>query len=85
MKRGRGYSHWNPGLVDRIKICAELNTPRLFESEKQANKAITGWMSFPNSYTKIYGDDENFYSKSDGRSRNDLEILPVYIRVGKSL
>jgi hypothetical protein len=88
MKRGKGYSHWNPSAV-KYKIHSELNIPRLLESEKQAKKVITNWYYCPNGKNIYWRDHESGYwendieFKSDERKKDDLEIVKVIVSVRK--
>lgn len=87
MKRGRGYSHWNPGRPDGEKVYAETNTPRLLTSRKQAENVIKMWVKFPNAHTHItestwMGDgDEVLDWKEDGRSADDLMIESAVLHI----
>lgn len=82
MKRGRGYSHWNPSngeLPKKITGC-----PRLLPSRKSASRVIIQWNSMPNarysSYQSHGGDwDYGIDIKNDGRKKEDLEIVEVNI------
>lgn len=87
LKRTRGYSHWNPGVVDTLTIFNKqklLGTPRLFKSSNQARRCVLLWAANPNAKAKQYqrsdGEwDEEFYTKPDGRKREDLEVVIVDI------
>ncbi|MEX0595467.1 MAG: hypothetical protein WD512_03125 [Candidatus Paceibacterota bacterium] len=85
-KRGKGYSWWNPSNP-QSKIPVFLNIPRLFESSKQAQRAISQWKANPNgrrsisqSYSGEFDDIVDF--KDDGRKKDDLEIRPLFTRLG---
>lgn len=81
IRRGKGYTHWNPSKP--IKFATRiLNVPRLFESERVALKALNAWATMPNAemrgYTSYAGEDDyDFFTKEDGRTKDDLEIVPV--------
>lgn len=81
MRRGRGYSHWNPALTGNI-VDAAMNMPRMFPTRNNAQKAITAWACMPNSeyrgYTNHYEEsDYDICSKDDGRKKEDLEVVMV--------
>jgi hypothetical protein len=76
MMRGRGYSHWNPSTQN--KVYAIEDTPRLLKSEKQAHKVISGWFHCPNAYDQ---DGDLMLGKMDGRRKEDLEVVPITIRM----
>lgn len=78
----RGYSHWNPDN-DHTPWGIFLNTPRLLESKKQANKVIVGWFTMPNSKNKYFGDDEDLDINDDGRKKEDLEVIKIELRIRK--
>lgn len=82
--RGRGYSHWNPGSDEVISKGLFLNVPRLLESKKQAERCISMWFTWPNgkrsSYQSYDGEwDDITDFKSDGRKKEDLEIVKIRI------
>lgn len=84
LKRTRGYSHWNPAKVDTASNFKKklVGTPRLFASRKNAHLSIAQWYALPNgrqsSYQSYDGEwDDILDSKEDGRSKDDLEIVPV--------
>lgn len=83
LARNRGYSWWNPAnnKLDPNRI---LGTPRILKSRKQASRVIVQWNSMPCSkatyITNYKGEvDDSIETSSDGRSKNDLEIVEVLI------
>lgn len=81
MRRGKGYSHWNPGIEGNIVDAAE-DIPRIFPTKIRAKRAITAWVVFANSsykgYTNHLGEDDyDIQSKDDGRKKEDLEVVMV--------
>lgn len=84
LKRTRGYTHWNPstsGSPDNKKL---TGCPRLFPSFKKARRCIAMWNSMPNakmSYSRSYDGEEDYSIdfKSDGRKKEDLEVVIVDI------
>lgn len=83
MKRGRGYSHWNPGNSNAHIVYAELNIPRLLKSEKQANTVINCWFNMPNSRNDYDGDIK--LGASDGRKKEDLEVITIIMMITRKL
>lgn len=86
LKKGRGYTFWNPSKVDTREILGHklLGVPRLFPSRRSAHCTIVQWNSMPNarwhSSTSYYGEqDDDVDTKPDDRSKNDLEIVEVNI------
>lgn len=84
MKRGRGYSHWNPSNPNAHKITVELNIPRFLSSRKQAKRVIDMWFSWPNGKTSGYQSrdgewDDTVDTKTDNRKKEDLEVVEVRI------
>ena len=86
MKRGRGYSHWNPAKVLAETLYSATNIPRLLTSLKQARKCRQLWSQYPNAATTKYetamyggGKVGDMLTKSDGRKLDDLEIVAVYV------
>lgn len=79
MKRGRGYSHWNPAGNDVLH--GKEPIPRLLTSEKQARRVIAAWVLYPNASVKFFdglcGTEEDFNVKDDGRKVEDLAIVKV--------
>lgn len=81
MKRGRGYTHWNPSIVsDKDKTVYELPTPRLIDTRRRAARIIIQWSVNPNAYrgisTNYYGEQDDIIDiKPDGRTKDDLEIV----------
>jgi hypothetical protein len=49
------------------------------KSEKQAHKVISGWFHCPNSRNDQDGD--LMLGKMDGRRKEDLEVVPITIRM----
>lgn len=87
LRRGRGYSHWNPGKVNTAEHLGRrklLGVPRLFPSRRSAHRSIVQWNAVPNSYNGYrsgpFGSDEpEIRIEDDGRSKNDLEVVEVNI------
>lgn len=80
IKRGRGYSHWNPSKEHTLHKVTILDVPRLFSSKKQAERVIVAWNSMPNAeyrgYTTSSGEDDyDICFRDDGRTKKDLEIV----------
>lgn len=75
MKRGRGYTHWNPGNPEAQEIFGKLNIPRLVETLKKAKAIISCWNAMPNSKTDMDGD--LVLGRIDNRKKEDLEIVIV--------
>ena len=82
MKRGRGYSHWNPGTVDEIKVYAQTEIPRLLKSKRQAERVIIGWFTCPNSRNDYDGDIK--IGLNDNRSKTDLEIISLILSIHRN-
>lgn len=86
---GRGYSHWNPGKINTTEVFRPrklTGTPRLIASRGKAHRCIVLWNSIPNARKSTgmtyYGEeDEGVDIKSDGRKKEDLEIVEVSIEV----
>lgn len=81
MRRGKGYSHWNPSNPDS-KPSQRMHVPRVLKSRKQANACIHAWFNNPNAryggYTNSYGEDDyDVITNDDGRKIEDLEIVEV--------
>ncbi len=83
LKKGSGYTHWNPSSIESIKGRKLIGTPRLFRSLKHANGSISRWNTQPNSRVKYvsdpYGEDVINDIKPDGRKEEDLEVIEVKI------
>ncbi|MGH9977567.1 MAG: hypothetical protein ACRD8Z_17290 [Nitrososphaeraceae archaeon] len=82
-ERNRGYSWWNPSnnKLDPKKI---IGVPRLLKSRKQANQVINQWNAMPcaeyRGYTTYSGEyDYDIQINSDGRKKDDLEVVEVII------
>jgi hypothetical protein len=79
MKRGRGYTHWNPNNPNKdMGRIVELCTPRLLTSAKQARRCIDAWAMLPNATNDYDGDLK--IGPDDGRKNEDLEIVGVELR-----
>ena len=83
MKRGKGYSHWNP-VAQTEKIIATTNIPRFLPSLRMSRRVCSMWVTMPNAYmgySTNYNGDENYDLKwkDDGRKIEDLEIVTVNI------
>jgi hypothetical protein len=89
LKRGRGYTHWNPGKVDTATHLGRrklIGTPRLFNSLRHANASIVQWNALPNAYNGYksgpFGTDEyDTNITDDGRKKDDLEVVMVSIEI----
>ena len=89
LKRGRGYSHWNPGNKDEYSQVSQrklIGTPRIFPSRQAAHRSIVQWNALPNSYNGYrsgpFGDDDyQIQIRDDGRKKEDLEIVEVELVV----
>jgi hypothetical protein len=88
LKRGRGYTHWNPGKVDTAYNLDKklIGTPRLFNSYKHAANSITQWNALPNAYNGFksgpFGTEEyQINITDDGRKKDDLEIVMINIEI----
>jgi len=86
LKRGRGYSHWNPSKETTIENLKKKLTgvPRLLPSRRVAHRCIVQWNACPNGkqswHTSYDGDEfDDLDIKPDGRSKDDLEIVEVNI------
>jgi hypothetical protein len=82
IRRGRGYSWWNPAVKQESHPPFMIGIPRLFANQRNATKAIEQWLVFPNGRRKGYQDstgdwDEIVVSKDDGRKKSDLDIIKV--------
>lgn len=82
-KRSRGgYTHTEP---------TPLEPPRLFTNLRAARNALTCWLSGVISQKWSYDPDSGYYDDLDletsprpDRKREEMEIVPIYIRVRKS-
>lgn len=88
MKRGRGYSHWNPSNPDpEKKVYAIMPTPRLIDTRKRAMACLAQWAAMPNAKYFGHTDFETGYkeydlaTKRDGRKKEDLEVVKVELRI----
>lgn len=87
LRRGRGYSHWNPSKVDTATHLGRrklLGVPRLFPSRRTAWASIVQWNALPNAYNGYksgpFGTEEyDTQIEDDGRKKEDLEIVEVDI------
>lgn len=81
MKKGRGYSHWNPD--NPKEILANIFIPRLCRDRKHASRIISMWAANPNGRYYVgrmsyYGDEDcGVDIKPDNRQKSDLEIVRV--------
>jgi ribosomal protein S19 len=79
MKRGRGYSHWNPSKQSKMSV--RTNVPRLLTSEAQAKRVITAWSVYPNASTIRFESGfeqcDDFLTKPDGRKKEDLTVVKM--------
>lgn len=89
LKRGRGYSYWNPSVEDTLNVFTHrklTGTPRLLPSRGVAHRVIVQWNAMPNAKRSVnmsfFGEDnERIDTKPDGRSKEDLEIVEVRIKI----
>lgn len=87
LKRGRGYSHWNPSAdyLQTISSSKYTGAPRLLPTIRMAKQCIAMWNCVPNGYRSYkqgyFGDDGDAFTdiKPDGRKKEDLEIVIVNI------
>lgn len=80
----RGYTHWNPS-TNKVPDTA-LGTPRLLDTRRRAAKCIAQWNAMPNAkmgYTVSYSGEEDYdiNIKPDGRTKDDLEVVEVELRI----
>lgn len=88
LRRGRGYSHWNPSSSEGVDPKKILGVPRILKSRKQAQQVINQWYALPNAEYRGYvtssgEDDYDICTKEDGRSKEDLEVIEVLIEERK--
>lgn len=83
VKTRGGYSHWNPDNPEMPNHIFN-NHPRLFETKNRASSSITQWFIHQNGrryyrQSGQYGEDseEEIKTKSDGRTKEDLEVVEV--------
>lgn len=81
MKRGRGYTSWNPSSTkEEDKVFSATDLPRLIWSKEKAKRVISVWSFMPNGYVKHNWDgDSDIDIKPDGRTKDDLEIVKIRI------
>lgn len=84
MKRGRGYSHWHPG-VNPLPSSSD-NIPRIVHSLGKANRCISQWNTYPNGRTttsqSYHGDIDIFTDfKPDSRKKEDLEVVEIILKL----
>jgi hypothetical protein len=91
LRRGRGYSFWNPGKKDTLEVFQKkklTGAPRLFGTRRIAHRAVVQWNALPNcrmAMTMSYEGEEDYSVdiRSDGRSKEDLEVVEVNIEVNE--
>lgn len=87
MKRGRGYSSWNPTSAD--KVYAITNVPRIIFGLRTAKRIVSLWNSIPNGNMSWAQNSDGGHQyldiKPDGRKKEDLEIVPIQIAFGEAL
>lgn len=83
MRRGRGYSHWNPDNPHSIEFCRRmaLGIPRLLGSKKNAKSCIVQWFCQPNAKNFYSEDGVDLSIKDDGRSKDALEVIEVELQI----
>ncbi len=84
LRRGRGYTHWNPSTKSMPQMAKLIGVPRLLPSRRTAQRVIVQWAAMPNArysgYTSYDGEDDYDISiKDDGRKKEDLEVVEVSI------
>lgn len=92
LRRGRGYSHWNPGkyvTAEHLGRRKLIGVPRLFPNRGSAHRSIVQWNALPNSYagyrSGAFNTEEfDIQIDNDGRTKEDLEIVEVDIIEVKS-
>lgn len=87
LKRGRGYSHWNPSqdYLRTISSSKYTGAPRLLATIRMAKQCIAQWNCLPNakmgSRRDYFGEEDvDIDIKPDGRKKSDLEIVIVNIK-----
>lgn len=84
MRRGKGYTHWNPPHSDVLRL-PELDSPRLITNLKMANRIHSLWASQPNTeqYANWLPGSETYgkRTKNDNRTKDDLEVVKVELRI----
>lgn len=80
LKRGKGYSHWNPATKSIPET--SIGVPRILPTKRRAEMVITQWVNNPNArmggYTTYSGEDDyDIVTKPDGRKKEDLEVVEV--------
>lgn len=84
LKKGRGYSHWNPATGAMPNHSKIIGVPRLLPTRRTAHRCIVQWTAMPNArfegYTTGSGEDDfDIVIKDDGRKKEDLEVVEVNI------
>jgi hypothetical protein len=74
MKKGRGYTHWNPGNKDAPELKGNAGIPRLIDTRRKAAACINQWVANPNASNDMDGDIQ---IKLDNRKKEDLEVVEV--------
>jgi len=82
-KKNRGYSHWNPAILNN-KMESALGIPRLLDTRRKAANVVSQWASQPNlevrrSMSYEGSEDYSLDSKPDGRTKDDLAVIEVNI------
>jgi len=85
-RKNKGYSHWNPSNTTHKMVARIVGVPRLFSSMSNAKRCISSWVTFANSsyrgYTNSHGEDDyDVCENPDGRTKDDLEIVKVEVRL----
>lgn len=90
---GRGYSGWHPVHADPNQVWEDALTPRLFGTERGAHKFIEQWAKGI-AYAHTEQDDYSGgtvktgyveYETVTGRTRDQLEVVPVELQYGEAL
>lgn len=86
-RRDRGYSHWNPDTKEG-EMFSSIGVPRLIDTRRKAAKCIEMWVALPNGkrsiITSYHGEQDDIVDfKPDGRKKDDLEIIEVYLQMGE--
>lgn len=78
VERNRGYTHWNPGQPNKM-YAVSTGVPRILASERKAKNVIAQWACNPNGKERWFDGEPEFDIKPDGRTKDDLEVVPCMI------
>lgn len=77
----RGWTHWNPNRPH----AEQSRAPRLFDTERAANNAVTQWLKGPVVWKHygdpIDGDVKLVHQIKPWRRAEDVEVVPVDVEV----